>query len=137
VSAKITEIRVESSRQVAILSREKMMRVIIAGARTFDNYELLKETMAACGFIVDEVVSGCARGADTLGELWAVENCIPIKKFPADWSKYGNAAGPIRNEQMARYGNALVAFLAKDSIGTRDMIARAKKYGLPTIVMGI
>ena len=113
------------------------MKVIIAGSRTFENYDLLKSTMASCGLVVDEVVSGCARGADSLGEVWAKENNIPVKKFPANWAKYGKAAGSVRNEEMARYGNVLVAFLVKNSVGTKDMIRVAKRYGIKTIIVEI
>jgi hypothetical protein len=113
------------------------MKVIIAGWREFTDYELLNRTMESCGFPVTEVVSGKARGADTLGERWANENGIPVKPFPANWDRYGDAAGSVRNEEMARYGEALVAFLAKESKGTKDMIRVAKRYKLKVKVVNI
>lgn len=113
------------------------MKVIIAGSRDFLDYDLLKKTMAEVVWSVTEVVSGKARGADTLGERWAKEMGIPVKPFPADWVKYGDSAGSVRNEQMARYGEALVAFLAKTSKGTKDMIRVAKRYKLPMKVVKV
>ena len=80
MSANATGTSLESPRHAANLEGE--MKVIIAGARTFSDFALLKSTMASCGWAVDEVVSGCARGADTLGELWAMEQGIPVKRFP-------------------------------------------------------
>lgn len=114
------------------------MKVIIAGARDFADYELLKKTMDECGFDVTEVVSGHAPGADALGEKWAKEKMIPIKPFPADWKKYGSkAAGPLRNEKMAQYGEALVAFVGQDSVGTVDMVIRARSRNLKVIVVNV
>ena len=88
------------------------MRVIIAGGRDFDNYELLREN---CNFyfsrrLPDEIVSGGAKGADCYGEMYAAENNIPKKVFMADWNAHGKAGGPIRNRQMAEYATHLIAF---------------------------
>ena len=79
---------------------------------------------------ITEVVSGCAKGADTFGEEWADDQRLPVKKFPAEWDKYGRAAGPIRNKQMAEYSDQLIAFLYPNSRGTANMINQAKKLGL-------
>jgi hypothetical protein len=69
-----------------------------------------------------EVVSGCARGADQLGERWADERGYPVKRFPADWHKHGKRAGYLRNEEMAGYATHLVAFWDGRSRGTKHMI---------------
>lgn len=118
------------------------MKLIIAGSRNFDNYQQL--ALAAdwvdnlChdrGTSITEVVSGKARGADTLGERWAEEMDVPVAEFPADWDLYGRSAGPIRNGLMAKYGEALLAFLAPDSKGTKDMIEQATRERLSPIVV--
>ena len=106
------------------------MRVIIAGSREFTDYELFKSFMEkafkeekfSLGDI-EEVVSGTAPGADTLGERWAKENGIPVKRFPAHWDKYGKAAGPMRNADMADYADFLIAFWHPLCRGTSNMIA--------------
>jgi hypothetical protein len=121
------------------------MRVIIAGSRSFTDYELFKIFMATAMKEelniedIDEVVSGCAPGADTLGERWAKENGIPVKRFPAHWDKYGMAAGPMRNAEMADYADFLIAFWHPLCRGTSNMIAKmqhAKKeyirFEIPT-----
>lgn len=79
---------------------------------------------------VTEVVSGCCRGVDRAGEEWARQRGIPVKRFPANWKKFGVAAGPIRNAEMAEYAEALVAIPTGVSRGTRDMIDKAKARGL-------
>lgn len=107
------------------------MKVIIAGGRDFDNYNQLREK---CDEIINssltEIISGCAKGADTLGERYAKERGYNLKLFPADWKTHGRKAGPIRNKQMADYGEMLIAFWDGKSSGTKNMIENAKKLNL-------
>lgn len=110
------------------------MKTIIAGSRDFDNYELVKETLLEHNDIT-EIVCGCAHGADSLGEKFALEHGIPIKRFPADWNRYGRSAGYRRNEQMAAYAERLIAFWDGRSPGTKHMIDLAKKAGLKVSVI--
>lgn len=113
-----------------------MIKVIIAGTRDFDNYELLKQKMdkilAARVRNNEEIiiVSGTARGADKLGERYARERGYTIKRFPADWDKNGKRAGYIRNEEMAKYADACVCFWDETSRGTKHMIDLATRYKL-------
>lgn len=106
------------------------MKVIIAGGRdytlTASDHDRLDKARVELPIV--EVVCGCARGADTGGEEWATERGLPVKRFPADWAKYGRSAGPRRNQQMAEYADALIAF--PGGKGTADMIKQATDYGL-------
>ena len=106
------------------------MRVIIAGSREIADYSLVERAVRDSCFEITEVVSGCAPGVDRLGEEWAEENDIPIKQFPADWKRYRDSAGPIRNKQMSQYGEALIAIWDGKSPGTRNMIQLAKDRNL-------
>ena len=109
-----------------------MFRVIIAGGRDFDDYELLKFTMDRLLVNIKRqicVVSGAARGADLLGERYAKERGYTVRRFPADWS-LGRGAGFIRNEEMAQNADALVAFWDGKSRGTQHMIKTAERYKL-------
>lgn len=114
------------------------MKLIIAGSRDFCYYPKLVEILAWCvqhwGRLPDEVVSGGARGADRLGEAWAKENGIKIKRFLANWKELGPAAGPTRNKEMAQYGDYLVVFWDGQSRGTRNMIEEATAAGLPIVI---
>ena len=103
------------------------MKVIIAGSRNFNNYEQLKSFIDIYKERIDMIISGCAKGADVLGEKYAHENKIPVWRFPADWNKYGKGAGPIRNKLMAEKGDMLVAFWDGESKGTKHMIDCMKK----------
>jgi hypothetical protein len=106
------------------------MKVIIAGSRTIREYQWVQDAVQDSGFSITEVVSGGAGGVDRLGERYAFDLDIPLKRFPADWGKHGKAAGPIRNGQMAEYAEALIAIHDGESRGTADMIRQAEKAGL-------
>lgn len=107
-----------------------MFKVIIAGSRGFDNYELLKKRMDKLLQKKKpediEIVSGTAKGADSLGERYAKERGYTLKRLPAEWDKYGKRAGYIRNYEMAVYADACVVFWDEESNGTRNMIYSAK-----------
>ncbi len=105
------------------------MKVIIAGCRDFTDYEFLKNEINKLELPITEVISGGARGVDALGERYAKENRLPVKRFPALWNIYGKSAGPIRNKEMAEYGDYLIAFWDGKSKGTKDMINRMKELG--------
>lgn len=98
------------------------MKVVIAGSRSIQKQEDVDYAMSFCPFEITEVVSGGATGVDTLGENWAKANNIPVKVFPAQWDLHGKAAGFIRNEQMAKYADALIAIWDGKSRGTEHMI---------------
>lgn len=100
------------------------MKVIICGGRSLDDYSLVKNVMdeVAARIDVDEIVCGEARGADSLGKRWAIENGIQIASFPADWDRYGKSAGIRRNSSMGNYADYVVAFWDGKSTGTKHMI---------------
>jgi hypothetical protein len=106
------------------------MKVVIAGSRNCEDYNLLLTAVANAGFDITAVVSGGAKGADSLGERFAEECGLPVYKFPAHWEQYGRSAGPIRNELMAEFGDALIALWDGKSRGTKNMIDRATAHGL-------
>lgn len=110
------------------------MKTIIAGCREGVKYSDVQNAMVLCGWIPTEVVSGTARGVDTMGERWAQENNIPIKQFPAYWERFGKIAGYKRNLEMGEYADALVAIWDGKSRGTSHMIEVAKKNNLEIFV---
>ena len=114
-------------------------RVIVAGSRDFDDYDLLREKCdALLARKTDKniiIVSGTARGADQLGERYARERGYQIERYPADWNNDGKAAGPIRNAKMADNADALIAFWDGESRGTQNMIDEATRKGLAVRVV--
>lgn len=116
-----------------------MFRVVVAGSRSFQDKELL---FSKLDFFLQnrkpeeiEIVSGTARGADTMGEKYAQARGLKVKRFPAEWDRFGKSAGYRRNEQMVTYADALVAFWDGHSPGTRHMISLCKKKGMPMRVV--
>lgn len=107
------------------------MKVIIAGGRDIwlepDELECL---ISDSGFGISEVVCGMAKGIDKSGKNWAQAARVPVKYFPADWEANGNAAGPIRNKQMAEYADALILLWDGKSRGSASMLRLAKEAGL-------
>lgn len=102
------------------------MKTVIAGGR---DYQLTAEDYARLDRLpITEVVSGGARGADTCGEMWATRTGKPVRRFPADWDKYGKSAGMIRNGEMAAYAEAVVLF--PGGRGTDNMFQTAVRRGL-------
>ncbi len=111
---------------------------LVVGSRTFDDYEFMK---AKLDHILKNhsnivIVSGGAKGADSLAEKYAKEKGYPIKVFPANWDKYGKSAGYKRNEQMHQYINkaekrGVVAFWQNESKGTAHNFKLAEKYKNP------
>ena len=115
-------------------------KVIIAGGRDFNDVKLLEDSVGRTLEVKlrttpIEIVCGRANGADTLGEVYALDRGIKLKYFPADWDKHGKKAGYLRNEQMAKYADALIAFWDGKSKGTDSMIKLAKKHNLKTKVV--
>lgn len=111
------------------------MKIIVAGSRNFNNYELLRDRL---NYLLknasdeDEItiISGGARGADQLGERYAKEKGYKIIRKPANWDKYGKSAGYKRNEEMAKIADVCVCFWDGESRGTKHMIDLSKKYKL-------
>lgn len=115
-------------------------RVIVAGGRDFNDYTLLREKLdfylrklSSTHEIV--IICGKARGADSLGEQYAIEHGYSVDAYPADWVKHGKSAGYIRNTIMAENADALVAFWDGQSRGTKHMIETAHKKNLKVRVV--
>lgn len=113
------------------------MKVIIAGSRhmPLESYPLIGRVVKSSGLAISEVVCGMAKGADLMGWKWAEEHGIPVKRFPAQWSKYGRSAGPIRNKQMADYADALIIFIYDGSRGSVDMLKQMRDAEKPCFVV--
>lgn len=102
------------------------MKCIVAGGR---DYRLTQSDLDKLDVLdISEVVSGGATGADASGESYAYFNGLPVKRFPADWQTHGRAAGPIRNQQMAEYADAVALF--PGGRGTASMYKEAVKAGI-------
>lgn len=109
--------------------------VIIAGSRNYHNKKFLFNmagwwygTLQTTPEI--EVISGGANGADKLGEKWAEYMGFPVRQYLPDWEGHGKKAGILRNVEMAKVGDVLLAFWDGESKGTKHMIDEALRRGL-------
>lgn len=123
-----------------------MIKVIIAGSRNFYDYFYAEEKLLL--YFKEnnihstdiEIISGGARGADKIGEMFAKKFNVKLTIFPAQWDTYGKAAGMIRNKEMADYATKdsdraiLFAFWDGQSRGTKGMIDIARRCGMETVV---
>ena len=99
------------------------MKIIIAGGRDFNNYNILDKVISKIVNIEkDIIISGAARGADSIGADWAKKHSVPVKMYHANWDRYGKSAGYIRNAEMGENADALIAFWDGKSKGTLNMI---------------
>lgn len=113
------------------------MRVLICGGRDYHD-------RAACWHYLDnfgppeitEVISGMAKGADTLAAEWAVRFGFTLHQFPANWDAHGKSAGMIRNRQMLVEGKPDVVIAFPGGKGTQNMIELAKKAGVKVVEVG-
>lgn len=118
----------------------KIIRLIIAGARNFTDYHLLCNVCD--DFITShrgeqiEIISGRAKGTDSLGERFAKDRKLNCRWFPAPWKELGLKAGPIRNDWMKCFALKERAYLQafwtgiKHKSGTWNMISRAQAAGI-------
>ena len=112
------------------------MKIIVAGSRSFNNYNKLKKELNK--FIEDfqldreeiTILSGGAKGADKLGEDYAILHKYKLIIIPAEWEIYGKSAGFIRNLEMAKIADACIVFWDGKSSGSQHMITLARKYKL-------
>jgi hypothetical protein len=114
------------------------MRLLICGDREWTDLQLIRKAVKSLLPYLTEIIEGEARGADSLGKKVAEDLNIPVLKFPADWAKYGKSAGPIRNQQMLDEGKPDIVFAFHNDIehskGTKDMVTRARKANIKTVV---
>jgi len=114
-------------------------KLLIAGTRTFTDYNFVRNMldMAYPDDGPEEVISGGCRGTDLLGEKWAAEREIEVTKFMPDWNLHGEAAGPIRNRQMAWRCDSAFIFWNGKSSGTLNMIQELARNKKQFVVVGI
>lgn len=116
-------------------SLEKAKRVLVCGSRDYTDENKIAGVMLNLS-IGTTIIEGGAKGADTIARSFAVRWGLDFEEYPANWKKYGKAAGPIRNKQMLIEGkpDLVLAFYSakKKSKGTKNMVEQAEKAGVKT-----
>lgn len=107
------------------------MKLAVVGSRTFNDYEFLKKMLAfhPC----DQIISGGAKGADTLAIRYAIEMGINYKEkeFLPNYKLHSRRAPLVRNQKIADACDELVAFWNGESRGTGHVVWLAKRAGKP------
>jgi hypothetical protein len=109
------------------------LRVLVCGGREYTNqghiHSVLSSIHGDPG--ISAIIHGAARGADLIAGVWAWENGVREMAFPADWNRYDNRAGPIRNAQMLKEGRPDLVVAFPGGNGTNDMVMKARYAGVP------
>ena len=103
------------------------MKVAIIGSRGLTVRNLEKYLPEE----VSELVSGGAVGVDSSAKAYALKNNIPIKEFLPDYDSFGKRAPLIRNIEIIKYADIVIAFWDRKSHGTKFVIENCKKLGKP------
>ena len=104
------------------------MIAAVIGSRTFNDLSLLTNVLDS--FDIHKIVSGGAKGADSLSELYAIKNDINTEIFKPDWKKYGRSAGFVRNKDIVLASDIVIAFWDGVSKGTQNSISIAQKHSI-------
>lgn len=107
------------------------MITLICGGRDFDSYSLLDEAMQLLPFKPSVVVHGDARGADSIGKMWAMSNGIFAVGIPALWDAHNKGAGPKRNQAMLDIMKPQYCIALPGGNGTADMVRRCENNNIP------
>ena len=114
------------------------MRIIIAGSRDINSFEIVERAFLNSQphpfDDISVIVSGCARGVDRIGEKIAEKYNIMVKRFPANWDKFGKTAGYKRNVEMAEFADGLIAVWDGSSRGTNHMIDVMNRENKPVYI---
>lgn len=124
------------------------MRILTTGSRDWEGITaeakiqvVLNVILALADVLGEEmtVVHGdCPTGADQCVDRWARrrDDQVKLEVHPADWRKYGKAAGPFRNQVMVDLGaDMCIGFLKDGSTGTRNCLALARHTGIATFIV--
>jgi predicted Rossmann fold nucleotide-binding protein DprA/Smf involved in DNA uptake len=109
------------------------MKIAVIGSRNFNDYELLKTVLK--NYSPTCIISGGAKGADSLAVQYAHENKIELTIFKPEWGKYGKGAGLKRNQLIINNCDMVIAFWDNISKGTKNSIDIARQINKPLLIV--
>lgn len=118
-------IEVECREGMLVIRKAETIRVLIAGSRSITAFDLSPYIPENCGLII----SGGAKGIDTVAEEYACANGIEVKILKPDYERFGRAAPLKRNDEMVEMADLVIAIWDGKSRGTKHTIDYAKKTG--------
>jgi hypothetical protein len=108
---------------------EAIQRVLVCGGRDFDDELAMLTELLKVADPRHVLVHGDAPGADRLAAKCWRQAGFADEPHPAQWDKFGKAAGAIRNQEMLESGIDLVLAFPGGR-GTADMVRRARRAGV-------
>lgn len=108
------------------------MKFAVIGSKNFNDYDFMKNILK--WHEIKRIISGAARGADSLARRYALEFNIALEEYPAEWDKYGKKAAYLRDKIIIDKSDAVIAFFDVDSRGTAMSIRLAKEAGKEVFV---
>lgn len=113
------------------------MRILVCGGRNYNDSKRVFEFLDKFHLEnnISVVIQGGAKGVDTLAALWALDKGIEALCFPANWAKFGKAAGHFRNKQMLDEAKPDKILAFPGGKGTQNMISQAKLAQVPVIII--
>lgn len=114
------------------------MNICVAGCRDFTQQQFIEKHLNSIwGGNEFILISGGAKGVDQLAERWAKNLGIKIQRFKADWDRHGKQAGIVRNLEMSKISDLLIAFWDRESSGTGHMVRTMTKLNKPVFIVDI
>ena len=112
-------------------------RILVCGGRDYRDAKRLYAELDALreSIEITQIIEGEAPGADTLARQWGESRGIPVRKFPADWRRYGKRAGFMRNSQMLREGKPHLVVAFPGGVGTAGMVKISRAAGVKVKVI--
>lgn len=108
----------------------KAFRVCVTGGRDWKDkayvWRCLNRFEREYGEII-QLGEGEATGVDTFAREWAEAAGVPFKPYPADWERYGDAAGAIRNGEMLMDFDPDYLLVFPGGTGTTNCMRQARK----------
>jgi hypothetical protein len=116
---------------------KQMHRVLCCGGRNFSDFVFVNTRLNELRQVLGDfaIIHGGARGADRLAGEWGKNSGLPVIEVAANWSRYGNAAGSIRNGWMLDLCFPTYAVAFSGGTGTADMVRKCKARHVPVWVL--
>jgi homoserine dehydrogenase len=116
-----------------------LIKVLVCGDRHWKDQIFIDKVLDVMKDQIGTIIEGEANGADKMGRVWAEKNDKRVEPYPANWEKFGKAAGPIRNKQMLDEGkpDMVIAFHddLENSRGTKNMVEQSRKRGITVVTV--
>lgn len=121
-------------------NNESIIKLAIVGSRSITDEKFVNRILNCYKFMFGlpiKVISGGAKGIDSIGESWADKLGIEKQIFLPDWDNNGKAAGFIRNEDIIKNCDVCLAIWDGESHGTKNDFELCEKYNKELLIFNM